>query len=488
MMPPPDWTTTGDFTVVQYGVAGFPTQAVGASIDGGANFFAGGNSAVSTATQAVDVSGFAGAIDAGTEAVTLSGDLGGYDSQDDNMVVTATYLSAAGSPLASLTIGPVTAADRDDQTTLLQRSATGPVPAGTRSIQVVMTSTRFEGEYDDGYGDNMSLTLGPTSPPSAVTGSPTVTGSTGAGFSGSVDPNGLATTTSFQYGLDPSLEGSTGPVVYTQSTPAQQIGAGFASQAVNASVSGLLPNAKYHVRLVATNSAGTTDGPDQTFTTPKSPAPPPPVLGKTVNAAPVSGIVFVKLPGKAAFDSGERDPLLTKGEGFIPLTEARQLPSGTQVDARRGTLNVVTAPSTRHGKLQTATLGGAIFGITQSRTGLTKGLATFALLEGDFTGAPTYSSCPRANADQPVAQASKARPKVLQTLRASDNHGKFATKGRYSAATVRGTQWTTSDRCDGTLTSVQRGTVLVSVFATRKTITLHAGHSFLASAFTKKRS
>jgi hypothetical protein len=28
--------------------------------------------------------------------------------------------------------------------------------------------------------------------------------------------------------------------------------------------------------------------------------------------------------------------------------------------------------------------------------------------------------------------------------------------------------------------------VLVSVFATRKTITLHAGQSFLASAFTKK--
>ncbi len=36
---------------------------------------------------------------------------------------------------------------------------------------------------------------------------------------------------------------------------------------MTASVSGLVPNALYHVRLVATNSAGTTFGPDVTFTT-----------------------------------------------------------------------------------------------------------------------------------------------------------------------------------------------------------------------------
>ena len=69
---------------------------------------------------------------------------------------------------------------------------------------------------------------------------------------------------------------------------------------------------------------------------------------------------------------------------------------------------------------------------------------------------------------------------MLQTLRARDNHGDFATRGRYSAATVRGTVWDTSDRCDGTLTRVYRGTVDVFDFATRKTIVVHAGHSYLA--------
>jgi hypothetical protein len=160
VVPPPDWTVTGEFTAVKYGAESFPTTANGTSIGGGVNFFAGGNSEVSTATQTVDVSASAAAIDAGTESATLSGDLGGYSSQSDNMVVKATYLSASAAPLGSLTIGPVTEAERKDETTLLARSAGGEVPVGTRSIRVVMTSTRVEGEYDDGYGDNISLTLG----------------------------------------------------------------------------------------------------------------------------------------------------------------------------------------------------------------------------------------------------------------------------------------------------------------------------------------
>jgi hypothetical protein len=72
--------------------------------------------------------------------------------------------------------------------------------------------------------------------------------------------------------------------------------------------------------------------------------------------------------------------------------------------------------------------------------------------------------------------------KVLQTLDATDNHGNFQTRGRYSAATVRGTSWETTDRCDGTLTAVRRGTVEVLDFATRKMIVLHAQQSYLAAS------
>jgi hypothetical protein len=39
--------------------------------------------------------------------------------------------------------------------------------------------------------------------------------------------------------------------------------------------------------------------------------------------------------------------------------------------------------------------------------------------------------------------------------------GRFRTRGRYGAATVRGTKWLTLDRCDGTNVRVVRGKVSV---------------------------
>ena len=51
---------------------------------------------------------------------------------------------------------------------------------------------------------------------------------------------------------------------------------------------------------------------------------------------------------------------------------------------------------------------------------------------------------------------------------------------------VRGTIWDTTDRCDGTLTAVRHGTVYVTDFGRRKTIAVHAGHSYLAKALQKR--
>ena len=60
--------------------------------------------------------------------------------------------------------------------------------------------------------------------------------------------------------------------------------------------------------------------------------------------------------------------------------------------------------------------------------------------------------------------------------------GRCRTRGRRSAATVRGTVWTVTDRCDGTLTKVTRGKVAVRDFRRKKTIVLRAGKSYLARA------
>ena len=110
---------------------------------------------------------------------------------------------------------------------------------------------------------------------------------------------------------------------YTAQTPAQTVGSDFTSHAVGpVTVTGLVPNALYHVRLVATNSAGTTVGQDVTFTTAAAPAPGAPTLGKTFNIDPVSGIVLVYIDGH-----------------LVPLTELSQIPAGVPIDTLHGTFS-----------------------------------------------------------------------------------------------------------------------------------------------------
>jgi DNA-binding beta-propeller fold protein YncE len=304
--------------------------------------------------------------------------------------------------------------------------------------------------------------------------------STTAGFSGSVNPEGLPTTAHFEYGLDPRYTAS-GGLVYDHSTQAQSVGADFSSHTITVSQSGLVPNALYHVRLVATNSAGTTFGPDVTFLTKKDPTPNAPSIGKSFNVS-ATGVVLIKLHGE-----------------FVPLTELRQIPAGTLVNALHGTLKLTTAApasATQHAtlagkrktkkraaKTQTATFGGAVFKVTQVRSGASKGLATVSVVEGAFKGAPSFASC---KTHKGKASATAVSNKVLQLLHAS-GHGKFRTKGRYAAATVRGTIWTTADRCDGTLIHAIKDSVSVNDLVRHKTSILHAGHSYLALAKPLKK-
>jgi hypothetical protein len=207
---------------------------------------------------------------------------------------------------------------------------------------------------------------------------------------------------------------------------------------------------------------------------PSSPsALPAPVLGKTANATPVSGAVFVKPPRGMSVDAGA-----AAGQGFVRLTAATQIPIGSEIDSLHGSLSLVTAAA-KKGQTQSGTFSGAIFRLTQATRGASRGLATLSLVESAFRGAPTYAACTHKGKAADAAAASSSR--TLQLLRASA-HGKFRTRGRYSAATVLGTIWTVADRCDGTLTHDITDRVSVTDFARHKTIVLHAGESYLAKA------
>ena len=346
--------------------------------------------------------------------------------------------------------------------------------SGRYSITVTITAVAT-GQGSSIVHDSATITAPPTP---VLTGKPPSVSATTAAFTGSVDPNGLPTTAFFQYGLDAKYRGA-GPLAFTESTPVQSVGDDFSIHTVSASVTGLVPNAVYHARLVATNSAGTTVGPDVTFTTAKTPPPPPPTIARTFTIAPVSGVVLIVVNGQ-----------------LVPLTEVEQVPQNSLIDALHGTVKVTTAAPSAAGaardaaakrkkrkskaKTQSGTFGGAIFRITQAGNGL----ATLSIVENAFQGAPSYATCKPGKAGDVTAVAASSR--TLQLLHASAQ-GRFRTRGRYSAATVRGTIWTVADRCDGTLTHDITDSVSVLDFVRHKAIILHHGQRYLAAAPGSRR-
>lgn len=200
---------------------------------------------------------------------------------------------------------------------------------------------------------------------------------------------------------------------------------------------------------------------------------PKPVLGKVANVEPAKGTVLVAIPaGKAAASASVGEAIASqKGLKFVPLAEARQIPVGSFLDTRKGTVRLQAA-STGKAKPYLGSFSAGLFQMRQSRRRSAKGLTSLVMKGGKF------KSCAAKRGKRASAALSKKR---LRRLRGK-GRGRFRTRGRYSAATVRGTTWTVTDRCDGTLTQVSRGKVAVRDFRRKKTIVLRAGKRYLARA------
>jgi hypothetical protein len=206
-----------------------------------------------------------------------------------------------------------------------------------------------------------------------------------------------------------------------------------------------------------------------------SPPPPPPVPGKSVVVRVVSGQVFIKLP------AGKRARAVTPGKGFVPFTGVANVPVGSQLDTANGRVALTSAADTAGVKTQTADFYQGIFEVKQAvpkkKPKKAKALVTDLVLKG----ASASQCAPLKGARAAAANKKKGAKSVLGKLW-GNGKGKFRTSGKYSSATVRGTIWLTQDECDGTLTKVARGTVLVQDFKRKKTVTVKAGHSYLARA------
>jgi hypothetical protein len=169
VVPVLDWTTTSNFTVVQYGSEDLLPSSPG-PVDRGLNYFYGGpNNAFSSATQGIDLSSAATQIDAGSVSYNLSGWLGGLTNQYDDAVLTATFLNASGGVLGTSSIGPVAAEERGDTTGLLYEEASGVLPSGTRTVSVELLMTRYYGSDNDGLADNLSFVVTPVPEPASLT-------------------------------------------------------------------------------------------------------------------------------------------------------------------------------------------------------------------------------------------------------------------------------------------------------------------------------
>ena len=197
---------------------------------------------------------------------------------------------------------------------------------------------------------------------------------------------------------------------------------------------------------------------------------PVPTVGEEVNVGPVpgSGPVLIAVPSGAA-TAGARAS--QKGLTFVPLTEARQIPVGSFLNTRRGTVQLVSATGTGS-KTQSGKFSSGLFQVLQSRARRERGLTELRLKGGSFKG------CGKAGGRSASAALSR---RAIRRLRSSAS-GRFRTRGSNSTATVRGTVWTTTDRCDGTLTQVKRGKVVVRDLRRRRDILVRAGKSYLARA------
>ncbi len=132
-------------------------------------------------------------------------------------------------------------------------------------------------------GNDMTFTTG--GPPTVVTNPATNITTTSAQLNGTVTANNVATTVTFEWGLNTS---------YGNVVPAVPITVnGITPTAVMANISGLVNNTTYHFRCVGVNAGGPAYGADQYFMAGCPPVGPAgPISGPATVCAGTTGIVY----------------------------------------------------------------------------------------------------------------------------------------------------------------------------------------------------
>ena len=221
------------------------------------------------------------------------------------------------------------------------------------------------------------------SAPAATTGAAQQVEYASATVTGTVNPNGSATSYYFEYGTS---------TAYGMQTSSASAGSGTAGVSVQQPLTGLAASTTYDYRLVAVSTAGgTVEGNNATFTTPKTPAPTATTsMATAVNssAATLNGSVNPEgIPTSYYFQYGTTTAYGTK-------TASQSAGSASSAQAVATNVSGLGASTTYHYRLVAVSAGGTVVGgdltLTTAKlpapvvaTGLATGVSTAtAVLNG----------------------------------------------------------------------------------------------------------
>jgi 6-phosphogluconolactonase (cycloisomerase 2 family) len=229
-------------------------------------------------------------------------------------------------------------------------------PDGTLTAKSPATVAAGTGAFFAVYSDGPSALGGP---PSVETGAASAIADDGASLAGTVNPNGTATSSAFEYGPSQAF-GSLSPVVGA--------GSGSATVPAAASLTGLTPNTTYYYRLVAVNPGGETLGTVRTFRTTGVPVAPVAVT----QAATGTGTSAATLHGQV--NPGGRQAVFTFEYGtatsFGAITPVVALDDADALEPVSASLTGLQPDTTYYARVVAATSAGTTLGaVTAFTTG-----------------------------------------------------------------------------------------------------------------------
>lgn len=185
--------------------------------------------------------------------------------------------------------------------------------------------------------------------PTSITGQATSVTPTSAVIPATVHPGGLATTATVAYGPDSTVPLRSAPVA---------VGSGTTRTTTRITLTGLTPGTSYTYHVEATNSAGTTAGIDEMFTTPL-----PPPVARTTGASilgPMSVVVTGAVNPNGLATSYRFDYGLTTS--YSSSTESRSAGSGTTTDDVEAPLFGLPIGALLHYRVQATNSTGTTYG------------------------------------------------------------------------------------------------------------------------------